>query len=205
MDKEMIPRALMTAILGIVAYSCYALLPAWGISLLLLAILSLILLIEWPLFKIPSLTLIYPVFPFLMLIKLNETEPAWLFPLTVLMVATHDTGAYVIGKLFGKHQLAPFISPGKTWEGFIGGTLLSFVVTLLVLRYASITMSRYMIPCIFLINVSALIGDLFESLLKRASHIKDSGRLLFSHGGLLDRFDGLLFAGTLMYFLRGLL
>lgn len=100
-----------------------------------------------------------------------------------------DTAAYFAGKRFGRNKLAPAISPGKTWEGVVGAL---FGVTLygLVLCY-SFNVSFWLIPGLLALVALSVIGDLFESLLKRQAGLKDSGRLLPGHGGVLDRIDGL--------------
>lgn len=129
--------------------------------------------------------------------------PNWTFWMVLLLVATFfsDTGAYFAGHLFGKHKLAPRISPGKTVEGYVGGIVFSIIGALLV---------RYFLggdyPIIktvgvsFFVSAFAPLGDLSESLIKRAVNAKDSGRLIPGHGGLLDRVDALLFAGPIVYY-----
>ena len=118
-----------------------------------------------------------------------------------------DIGAYFAGRAFGRHKLAPSVSPGKTWEGVCGGVLLALVVCApgaFLLTPAWL----YWVPLIvFLVGVS-VFGDLFESVLKRTTGVKDSGSLLPGHGGLLDRIDSLLavlpvFAAALPYLLAG--
>jgi phosphatidate cytidylyltransferase len=121
----------------------------------------------------------------------------------ICVVATHDTGAYLVGKYLGKTPLAPTISPNKTWEGFIGGFLFSFFFSLpffwdnpLALIIGSV------LPLILSLNFASLAGDLFESMLKRKAGLKDAGRLLPGHGGILDRIDGLLFATIVVFLAR---
>jgi len=106
----------------------------------------------------------------------------------------NDTGAYAAGRAFGKHKLYPAVSPGKTWEGLVGGTLASvggaFAVKALLLPALSpLGCLAVALPC----SVLGPVGDLSESMLKRAYQVKDSGKLLPGHGGLLDRVDALLF------------
>jgi len=114
----------------------------------------------------------------------------------ILMIWANDTFAYFTGRLCGKTKLAAKISPGKTIEGSIGGFVFC-LVTILVLDYYWIH-SEYSIfeLLIFgiLISISSILGDLFESYLKRQIGIKDSGHILPGHGGMLDRFDSFLFA-----------
>lgn len=125
----------------------------------------------------------------------------------MVLVWSSDSWAYVSGKLFGKHKLAPSISPGKTWEGLIGGTILSgitgyfYVVYLLApdggligdSSFHHFTPMKGLILGTF-ISIFGTLGDLFESSLKRKAGVKDSGNVLPGHGGMLDRFDAFLFA-----------
>ncbi len=102
-----------------------------------------------------------------------------------------DVGGYVFGKTFGKHKLAPSVSPGKTWEGFIGGIVLSLLVAfvgsyLLNLHIENVPL---FVLSICLITVISVFGDLFVSLLKRQENLKDTSHLLPGHGGILDRLD----------------
>ncbi len=127
----------------------------------------------------------------------NGTE--WTF-LTIFLVWATDTGAYLIGRQFGSHLLAPQVSPKKTVEGSLGGLLFSVVVALV---FSSTAGGGTWIIYIFLaiiIGISSQVGDLFESALKRSAGVKDSGRLIPGHGGILDRFDSLIFALPLMYY-----
>ncbi|OCG04704.1 phosphatidate cytidylyltransferase [Gilliamella sp. wkB112] len=119
------------------------------------------------------------------------TGASWLMYVFVLVWAT-DTGAYFAGRSFGRHKLAPKVSPGKTIEGFIGGVLLAIIVSLLsyVSGIFAINFSTYAISSLLAILVSVL-GDLTESMFKREAGIKDSGHLIPGHGGILDRIDSL--------------
>ncbi|HPH05770.1 MAG TPA: phosphatidate cytidylyltransferase [Methylotenera sp.] len=114
----------------------------------------------------------------------------WLLLTTLFTVWLADSAAYFAGKQFGKHKLAPEISPGKTWEGVMGA-LLAVTVFGLVLCYFQ-HISRWLIVGLWLIVVLSIMGDLFESLLKRQAGVKDSSHLLPGHGGVLDRIDGLI-------------
>lgn len=112
----------------------------------------------------------------------------------MLLIWASDTGAYIFGKSFGKHKLFERISPGKTWEGWAGGTFLAVVVGY-VLAFFFTDLELYQwIGMAILVAVFGVLGDLTESLLKRSLGVKDSGTLLPGHGGLLDRFDSLLMA-----------
>ncbi|NVJ60475.1 MAG: phosphatidate cytidylyltransferase [Gammaproteobacteria bacterium] len=112
-----------------------------------------------------------------------------LFMLTIIWGA--DIGGYIFGKLFGRNKLAPTVSPGKTWEGVAGGVGLSLGVAIAgsFLLGLPIQPIYIFIPCMIALVFIAIIGDLFESLLKREVQVKDSSNLLPGHGGLLDRLD----------------
>jgi len=113
-------------------------------------------------------------------------------------VWTNDTMAYVCGRLFGKHKLYPSVSPNKTIEGFVGGVLFSGLA-LSIFAYFNDALTWQISVLGLLIGVSSTLGDLFESFLKRHFGVKDSGNILPGHGGILDRFDGVLFAAPISY------
>ena len=118
----------------------------------------------------------------------------------VLSVWAGDTFAYAGGRLLGRHKLAPTTSPGKTWEGFVFGTLATIFVSFVILYKQHFLTIGQSIALGGLLAVVASLGDLFESLLKRDMKVKDTGNLLGGHGGMLDRIDALLFAGPAAYF-----
>jgi len=120
----------------------------------------------------------------------------------LLLVWTADIGAYAAGKTFGKHKLAPKISPGKTWEGWVGGTLLTLLVGW-SLGYLLPEMSlATRLVAAGVVAVFGVLGDLAESMLKRSVDVKDSGRIMPGHGGLLDRFDAFLFVVPVLVVLQ---
>lgn len=104
-----------------------------------------------------------------------------------------DTAAYFVGKKWGKHKLAPLVSPGKSWEGFFGALVMTVVLSLMALFYTKTPYSFWIAGLIMtlLTVIFSVIGDLFESMLKRKEGVKDSGFLLPGHGGILDRIDSL--------------
>ena len=111
-----------------------------------------------------------------------------------------DTGAYLIGKAIGKHPLFPRVSPKKTWEGTFGGMLAGFTAAfILSLFFTEFTLINWLVIAAIIVLMGSL-GDLVESLFKRSINIKDSGTLLPGHGGLLDRFDGLLLSVPFIWF-----
>lgn len=188
------------ALTGFLGYSFFFFPPAL-FSLILLVILGAILIFEWPRLGTTKLTPWYPIFPFLLLIIANQTTSQRSLVLVIFVLAmSFDTGAYLIGSLFGKHKLAPRISPKKTWEGVLGGIALSLLTLMLPPLYTISIHSHLTALFIVLIgDAAALIGDLFVSILKRKSGVKDCGMFLPGHGGLLDRFDSILFvAPTLL-------
>ena len=138
-----------------------------------------------------------------------EAGRNWVY-LAMLTTFANDTGAFFIGRARGKHKLAPAISPAKTWEGAIGGlvsAILAAIVIAMVLKLISVELGapfafRYWQIMIlgFLVGLFAQLGDLVESLLKRKMGVKESGNLLPGHGGVLDRFDSLIFVGPVVYY-----
>jgi phosphatidate cytidylyltransferase len=118
----------------------------------------------------------------------------YLLLLAVTIIVLADVGGYVAGNLFGRHKLAPTISPGKTWEGLLGGLVLQgILIAVLVQLLPDVNLLNL---CLLVLSValSSVIGDLFESMLKRYRGIKDSSNLLPGHGGFLDRLDGVMAA-----------
>ena len=116
----------------------------------------------------------------------------------IFLIWSNDTFAYIGGSFFGKHKLFSRISPGKTWEGTIFGIVLSFGLSFLIRDYLD-DLHRTSWPLLGLfIPVLATLGDLIESMLKRQAKVKDSGSLMPGHGGVLDRFDSLIFVSPLV-------
>ena len=118
-----------------------------------------------------------------------------------LVLMGSDTGAYYAGRAFGKHKLAPTISPGKTWEGVIGG----FAAALLLAVLSHFWFFRelplkWTLPLATVMTLLGILGDLTESALKRSAGAKDAAQLLPGHGGILDRLDSLLFNAPLIYY-----
>jgi len=117
---------------------------------------------------------------------------AWWLLFVMFLVWGADSGAYMFGRLFGKHKLAPKVSPGKTWEGFLGGLVCSAVIAWLFAMLAPLTIATStLIICAVIAALASVLGDLTESMFKREAGIKDSGNLIPGHGGILDRIDSL--------------
>ncbi len=115
----------------------------------------------------------------------------WLLYIMVLVWGA-DSGAYIFGKMFGKHKLAPKVSPGKTWQGFFGGLATSAVISWAFGALANLNVAvGVLLVCSLVAALASVLGDLTESMFKREAGIKDSGHLIPGHGGILDRIDSL--------------
>jgi len=183
------------------------LLPLLTLALLILSLMFLLRLP--PIDEVPHrlgwifLGLVY--LPFLLghlvLLRQNQDGREWIF-LTLLVIMGCDSFAYFVGSNLGKRKLYPAVSPNKSVEGGIGGVLGSILAVFLCkatfLPVISITGA---VGIGLLLGVVGQLGDLFESLLKRACGVKDSGKMIPGHGGLLDRLDSLLFAFPLVYYI----
>src|SRR2546427_3871720 len=121
----------------------------------------------------------------------------------VVITKFSDTGAYSVGSLIGRHKMIPRISPGKTWEGFGGAILVSTLASFLFVHFLGHKMAgmnwQHAVILGIILSVSAVVGDLIESLFKREAGIKDSGKLFPGIGGILDFLDSLLFNAPIMY------
>jgi phosphatidate cytidylyltransferase len=140
---------------------------------------------------------------FVLLLRQMHTDGRLIAFAVVLSVFAADTVAYVAGRLAGRHRLAPRLSPRKTWEGLLAGAAAGIFVTFVALydkrdEYLSVWQA---VVLGLVVVTAAVVGDLFESALKRDLEVKDTGRLLGGHGGVLDRLDALLFAAPAAYFL----
>jgi phosphatidate cytidylyltransferase len=138
-----------------------------------------------------------------MLLIRDIPEHAQLVSFTILLaVFAGDTVAYFTGRLFGRHKLAPATSPGKTWEGWVGGTLATILVVFFALYQTRNTFVSVWQALALgaVIAVVAPLGDLFASAVKRDAGVKDFSGLLAGHGGMLDRIDALLFAAVASYY-----
>jgi phosphatidate cytidylyltransferase len=138
---------------------------------------------------------------FLLLIRELPDEGRLALFAVLLTVFVSDSFAYVGGRIAGRHKMTPVVSPGKTWEGFVAGAVGGILTTWIVLyreNFLSDGWHSFLLGGV--IVIAAVLGDLFESLVKRDLGAKDTGRLLLGHGGMLDRIDSLLFAGPAAYF-----
>lgn len=148
-------------------------------------------------------TVIYVALPFSFALGLpkystyNQTfslEVLFLF----ILIWSSDTFAYLAGKFFGKHKMAPKISPKKTWEGYAGGVILTLVLSYFVEKYQPDLRGNWMVVG-FLVATFAPLGDLVESQLKRTFGVKDSGNIIPGHGGILDRLDSFIICAPVVY------
>ena len=118
-----------------------------------------------------------------------------------LVIMGSDTGAYFAGRAFGKHKLIPKISPGKTWEGLIGGLIAAAAFAALATYWFFPELPyQFSIPLAIVLAAVGVVGDLAESAMKRGSSTKDAASILPGHGGLLDRLDSLLFGAPILYY-----
>lgn len=146
----------------------------WGGKVLRLAMGAMVLIPTW-------VALVY---------VRQQDDGAWLVLLLMLVVAVADSGGYFAGRRFGKHKLAPAVSPGKTWEGFAGGFLANCLLAVILGQLLEVSLLM-MLALIIPTSLISVLGDLLESMVKRHAGAKDSGDILPGHGGILDRVDGI--------------
>jgi len=150
-------------------------------------------------------TLVYPGFFVYWILKINSLPDAWLLmPIYLMATFGNDAGAWTLGSLFGKHSPKPFlVSPSKSVIGFLGGIGATFgvlVIAFFVVPNHLLGSSLPMILCLALVlSLTTILGDLFESSLKRSARVKDSGDVIPGRGGVLDSIDSLLFSAPLFY------
>lgn len=175
--------------------------------------LSLILIAAITLFKFPDelyydegkliFTFIYVALPFgfaLGLPKyfLNDNTFSWEVFLLFVLIWSSDSFAYFTGRMFGKHKMAPKISPKKTWEGFAGGVFFTLILGYFIEQNFPDLRGNWIVVGL-LVSVFAPLGDLVESQLKRTFGVKDSGNIIPGHGGVLDRLDSFIIAAPVIY------
>jgi len=146
--------------------------------------------------SIAGLLVLLPSWSSLLTLRASEHHTG-LILLLLGMVAAADIGAFFSGRAFGKYKLAPKVSPNKTWEGFAGGMICSSLTAFVVLYFAPTiaTLNAWLLLKIFAAALSvailSVVGDLYESMIKRQAGVKDSGTILPGHGGILDRIDSI--------------
>jgi phosphatidate cytidylyltransferase len=151
--------------------------------------------------------IVYIVLPFALLNGLNfefreyvDYNP-WPVLTIFILIWCNDTFAYLTGRLIGKHKLFERISPKKTWEGFIGGVVFAMIAGILLAYFLEESYVKY-ITYALVAGIIGTLGDLVQSMLKRSVDVKDSGTILPGHGGILDRFDAVLFVVPVIFFLE---
>lgn len=151
------------------------------------------------------LTYLYAIIPFTIILAIpfcnsSNTYEGTTFLGCIILIWSTDTFAYLTGRTIGKHKLYEKISPNKTIEGSVGGLIFTLITATILSHY----FTQYSLPqwlgLSIVVSIFGGLGDLVESMFKRAANIKDSGNLIPGHGGVLDRFDSLLFASPFIYF-----
>ena len=181
--------AFVAVVMGAVIWSAWSNALLWGL-VAALAWSEWVKAPEGPSTRWPKALLwLFPVPALAALVWLGEAEPYDPWPILsfLWMIWANDTGAFVVGKPLGKHKLWPAVSPGKSWEGTVGGLLASALVAGLSLGLEWAWLGGLM-------GALSTAGDLTQSAWKRRRNLKDSGSLLPGHGGIMDRFDGFLLA-----------
>lgn len=213
-DGSTSPQRLMGSITAVVLFLTNAIYTMFHLNIrILLFILPFIFLIfivelyrkkEHPFRNIAFtiLGIIYVAIPFALLNYIltcrGKYSPQILYGFFFILWS-NDTGAYITGSLLGRNKLFPRVSPGKSWEGSIGGAILGYIVAFLMADWFTVIhLKDWMVIATILIIIGTL-GDLVESLYKRSINIKDSGSILPGHGGILDRFDSLLMATPFVF------
>ena len=159
------------------------------------------------------LGLLYISWSFSLLSKTQQLPQGggWYVLWLMLLTWSCDIGAYLTGKLIGKHKMCPSISPGKTIEGLIGGVILCLITTYLLQPWLCVKSNLLSLPLpvvlglALVITLVGVIGDLVESIIKRNAGVKDSGNTFTGHGGMLDIVDSLLFTAPFFYFILNLI
>ncbi|TAJ10139.1 phosphatidate cytidylyltransferase [Marinilabiliaceae bacterium JC017] len=206
---SMLPSLLLgtTTYLLIFFQQYYHMATKWMLLLIPLVWLPFVLTLfskkEYP-FRVIGMQLLIPLYaaiPFAFLhfmAFINNTYDPRLLIAFFVMVWINDSGAYLVGVNFGKRRLFERISPKKSWEGFIGGIFFTIVAAVFLQQWVQIGSVFLWGVVGAVIAVFGTVGDLVESMLKRNVNIKDSGSVLPGHGGILDRFDGVLFTAPLV-------
>jgi phosphatidate cytidylyltransferase len=136
---------------------------------------------------------------YVILRQMDGGHGGWVF-LALFCTFASDSFAYLLGRLFGKHKMAPYISPNKSWEGAAAGVVGAMVVSVLVANFFGLPLNNWQSAALgILISIFGQLGDLVKSLFKRNMQVKDSGHVLPGHGGFLDRMDSVAFTGVLVF------
>lgn len=216
-SQEIYPQQFLGFIAGAIMYIVIALIALEMVSVWYLAIFPLLFLIffiaelyrnrpnsllniAFSIFPIAYISIPFAMLIFLMNPLVIGKNPHWhvLFAFFFILWS-NDTFAYLVGMAMGKHKLFEKISPKKTWEGTIGGIFFALLAAfILSLFFKELVLWQWLVAAM-IINISGIFGDLSESLLKRHFNAKDSGSILPGHGGILDRFDAVIFSAPALF------
>ena len=150
------------------------------------------------------LPLVFVSLPFILLISLtgfkNDFDP--LLVLYILILTwTFDSFAYLFGSRYGRNKILPKISPKKSWEGFLGGYISTLIISFILMNYQAKLLEEYIIIA-FILPVTATVGDLIASYYKRKSNVKDYGKLIPGHGGIIDRLDAIFITIPVVFIIK---
>ena len=150
------------------------------------------------------LPLVFVSLPFVLLISLtgvkNDFDP--LLVLYILILTwTFDSFAYIFGSRYGRNKILPKISPKKSWEGFFGGYISTLIISFILMNYESKFLEEYIIIA-FILPVTATVGDLIASYYKRKSNVKDYGKIIPGHGGVIDRLDAIFITIPVVFIIK---
>lgn len=150
------------------------------------------------------ISIFYTVLPFVSLVMMGIglEDGEYHFELIILLfmlIWANDSFAYLFGRMLGKNKMAPNISPGKSWEGFAGGAIMTLVISLIIAHYFIDIELIHIAMMVIIVVPMGVLGDLVESKWKRSLEIKDSGKFLPGHGGFLDRFDSILISAPIIF------
>lgn len=150
------------------------------------------------------LSIIYIVVPFVLIVQIPFLNSTFKYINTTILgvfilIWTNDTFAFLVGKNIGKHKLFERISPNKTIEGFVGGMIFTFIVSVILAKqFMALSLIQWIVIA-GIVSVFGVLGDLIESMFKRQAGVKDSSNLIPGHGGFLDRFDSVIFAAPFIF------
>ena len=150
------------------------------------------------------LPLVFVSLPFILLIGVsgfkNDFDP--LLVLYILILTwTFDSFAYLFGSRYGRNKILPKISPKKSWEGFFGGYISTLIISFILMNYESKLLEEYIIIA-FILPVTATVGDLIASYYKRQSNVKDYGKIIPGHGGIIDRLDAIFITIPVVFIIK---